>query len=272
MSLKYEEFDIIRSIYIKNSNNPNLFSRSELQTVMSIMKNIPFYKKIHDQRGYFCLKELCLNMKLKYFYQNSIVKVYNKERTKYYQLIYGETSDSNLKLGRSALKEEICVCDCCFGEFSFAKYIQLTNEDIFIKIKKFSKKLKTFFPFTKIKEHDYTRLFLHYDKLYYKTEDIVYKEGQELDGIYLIINGIFEVYKKAIPKNHFAIELEKIEHKIKFLKQESTYLNFLLNGQYSLSKKDHSRNSVSPNKNKKPLFFPSNNPNEEIRVRINFII
>jgi hypothetical protein len=89
MSLKYEEFDKLRSIYIKNSNNPNLFSRNELQTVMTIMRNIPFYKKIHDQRGFFCLKELCLHMKLKYFYKNSIVKIYNKERTKYYQLIYG---------------------------------------------------------------------------------------------------------------------------------------------------------------------------------------
>ena len=93
-----------------------------------------------------------------------------------------------------------------------------------------------------------------------------------MDGIYLIINGIFEVYKKVIPKNHFAIELEKIEHKIKCLKKESTYLTFLLNGQYSLSKKDHLRNTVSPNKKNKPLFFPSNNPNEQIRVRINFII
>ena len=73
MSLKYEEFEKLRSIYIKNSNNPNLFTRSELQTVMKIMRNIPFYKRIQDQRGYLCLKELCLNMKLKDFYTNSIV-------------------------------------------------------------------------------------------------------------------------------------------------------------------------------------------------------
>jgi hypothetical protein len=272
MSLKFEDFEKLRSIYIKNSNNPNLFTRIELQTVMTIMKNIPFYKQLQEQRGYVCLKELCLNMKLKYFYANSIVKRYNKERTKYYHLLYGQTSNSYINVGRSASKEEVCICDCCFGEFIFAKYIQLTNEDINIKIKKFQKKLKTFFPFESIKEHDYTRLFLHYDKLFYKNNEIVYKEGQELDGIYLIINGIFEVYKKAIPKNHLEIELERLDNKIKFLKKESNYLTFLLNGHFNLSKKDRPRNLDSKTDDNKTLFFPKNNPNELMRVRINYLI
>ena len=149
---------------------------------------------------------------------------------------------------------------------------ELTNEDINIKIKKFQKKLKTFFPFESIKEHDYTRLFLHYDKLFYKNNEIVYKEGQELDGIYLIINGIFEVYKKAIPKNHLEIELERLDNKIKFLKKESNYLTFLLNGHFNLSKKDRPRNLDSKTDDNKTLFFPKNNPNELMRVRINYLI
>ena len=71
--------------------------------------------------------------------------------------------------------------------------------------KKFTKKFKNFFPFKQIKKHNYKKLFLNYDKLYYKLDEIVFKKGQELDDIYFIVNGIFEIYKKQIIKNNIKI-------------------------------------------------------------------
>lgn len=270
MSLKFEDFEKLRSIYIKNSNNPNLFTRVELQTVMTIMKNIPFYKQLQEQRGYVCLKELCLNMKLKYFYANSIVKRYNKERTKYYHLLYGNIEEFVDNSGRSALKSDLTLTECCYAKFNFNNYIELTNEDIKIVYKKFENKLKTFYPFVHLLENDYLKLFLSYDELDYILDDIVYKENDEVDGIYLILEGDFEIYKRIIKKD-ISIHLDKVERSIKYLKRENNYLNHLLNTNYISrnSRNNHLNNQI--NNNSKVLFF-SNNDISNVKVRIKYII
>ncbi len=78
MSLPFEEFQKLKSIYSKNMNTTLLFSKKEINNVISILSLIPFYKKLLLERGYICLKEIVLDMSLKFFPKGSKVQRYNK--------------------------------------------------------------------------------------------------------------------------------------------------------------------------------------------------
>ena len=101
-------------------------------------------------------------------------------------------------------------------------------------------------------------------------DDIVYKENDEVDGIYLILEGDFEIYKRIIKKD-ISIHLDKVERSIKYLKRENNYLNHLLNTNYISrnSRNNHLNNQI--NNNSKVLFF-SNNDISNVKVRIKYII
>ena len=52
MSLSFEEFQKLKNIYSKNMNTTLLFSKKDIDTVISILNIIPFYKKLLLERGY----------------------------------------------------------------------------------------------------------------------------------------------------------------------------------------------------------------------------
>ena len=257
MSLSFEEFQKLKNIYSKNMNTTLLFSKKEINNEISILSLIPFYKKLLLERGYICLKEIVLDMSLKFFPKGSKVQRYNKEKTKFYHLLYGNIEEISDYSGKNTLKKKLCINDCYFAEFNFQNYMKFINEDINIKITNFVNKIENFFPFENIKENDYMKLYLCYDDFEFKHFDFVYKEGDDVDGIYLIIEGLFEIYKK-IDNGNNSYNLDKIEKKIEFLKRENNHLNQILNSNY-FSKS--SRNFKSQKQNVKPLFFSSNNIN-----------
>jgi hypothetical protein len=270
MTLSYENYEKLKNIYLNNDNTSSLFSKTELKNVITLLTTIPYYKNLLLKRGYLCLKKICLNMSIKIFPPQTKVKRYNKERTKYYHLLYGNIEEFIDNSGRSALKSDLTLTECCYAKFNFNNYIELTNEDIKIVYKKFENKLKTFYPFVHLLENDYLKLFLSYDELDYILDDIVYKENDEVDGIYLILEGDFEIYKRIIKKD-ISIHLDKVERSIKYLKRENNYLNHLLNTNYISrnSRNNHLNNQI--NNNSKVLFF-SNNDISNVKVRIKYII
>ena len=268
MSISYDDYQKISNIFLKNNNMPSLFSKEELKEVISIITTLPYYKELISKRGYICLKEICLNMTLKFFPAQTKVKRYNKDRTKYLHLLYGYIKEYIDYSGRSALKRELCLTDCCYAKFNFENYINITSNDINILIKNFVNRIKNFFPFQQLNDNDYYKLFLCYDEIDFRIDDYVYKEGDDVDGIYLILEGVFEVNKKLIKKN-VSIELINVEKKLKYLKRENKYLNHLLTTNYiSRNVRNNLNNEI--NNNSKMLFFSSNDvSNIKVRIIIN---
>ena len=269
MSISYDDYQKISNIFLKNNNTPSLFSKEELKEVISIITTLPYYKELISKRGYICLKEICLNMTLKFFPAQTKVKRYNKERTKYLHLIYGYIKEYIDYSGRSALKRELCLTDCCYAIFNFENYINLTSNDININIKNFVNRIKNFFPFQQLNDNDYYKLFLCYDEIDFRTDEIVYKEGDVVDGIYLILEGVFEVIKKLIKKNT-SIDLINVEKKLNYLKRENKYLNHLLSKNY-ISRNERNNLNNEINNTPKILFFSSNDvSNIKVRIINNF--
>ncbi len=268
MTLSYENYEKLKNIYLNNDNKSSLFSKTELKNVITLLTTIPYYKNLLLKRGYLCLKKICLNMSIKIFPPQTKVKRYNKERTKYLHLLYGYIKEYIDYSGRSALKRELCLTDCCYAKFNFENYINLTSNDINISIKNFVNRIKNFFPFQQLNDNDYLKLFLCYDEIDFRIDDYVYKEEEDVDGIYLILEGVFEVNKKLIKKN-VSIELINVEKKLKYLKRENKYLNHLLNTNYvSRNRRNNLNNEI--NNAPKTLFFSSNDiSNIKVRIIIN---
>ena len=146
--------------------------------------------------------------------------------------------------------------------------MELTNGDIKVKHQKFENKLKTFFPFVHLNENDFLNIFLSYDEIDYIIDDIVYKENDEVDGIYLILEGVFEISKKII-KNDISNDLEKVEKSLNFLRKENNYLNHLVNTFYTSKNSRNANVNSQTNNTPKVLFFSSNDVST-IKVRIKF--
>ena len=265
MSLSFEEFQKLKNIYSKNMNTTLLFSKKDINNIISILTLIPFYKKLFLERGYICLKEIILDMSLKLFQKGAKVQRYNKEKTKFYHLLYGNTEEISDYSGKNSLNKKLCINDCYFAEFNLKNYMKLINEDINIKLKNFVNKIENFFPFENIKDNDYMKLYLCYDDFEVKQFDFVYKEGDDVDGIYLIIEGVFEIYKKKNNGNS-SYNIDKIEKKVELLKKENNHLNKVLNSNF-FSKS--SRNLKSQKQISKPLFFSSNDINN---LKVSFFI
>ena len=92
-----------------------------------------------------------------------------------------------------------------------------------------------------------------------------YADGDDVDGIYLIIEGDFEIYKK-IDNGNNSYNLDKIEKKIEFLKKENNHLNKILNSNFCSKS---SRNFKSQKQNSKPFRVSKNGVDTGIFTNIN---
>ncbi len=76
---------------------------------------------------------------------------------------------------------------------------------------KFIEKISKFYFFKNLSETNYRNLFLKYEKRIYKPNTIIYKEGDEIDGIYLIIKGECTISKRVYNRLLFNEEKNKFK-------------------------------------------------------------
>lgn len=247
-------------IYKKYNNNPLKFDKSEISRVMKLIVEIKYFKDIQSRIGYINLKELCLNMKIIFYPKGTKVNKVNDIRTTFLYLILGKTKtmkQSSKKVTRFQIHEMQCLTDSYFAEFDSIKYIQITQGSIVEKFKRFSNVILQFPPFIKISQNEIEKLYLYYDSLSYQKGEYVYKENDQRNGIYLILNGEFLFTKQRIRMTS-ENKLNQLNREIYNLKKESSFYMFCLGHKLSLS---HFRN------------YPSDLPcNNNIKKHTNLMI
>ena len=73
------------------------------------------------------------------------------------------------------------------------KYLVSNANDLYDK---FFKKIRNFSFFSKLPEYQYNNLFLNYVEKKYGPHEIIFEEGDNIDGVYLIIKGKCVILKK----------------------------------------------------------------------------
>ena len=190
-------------IYKNYRFEPSLINQKEdMAEIINILLEIPFFEEIKKVQGYIKLKNIVYNMNIKLIPKNSLVFLNNEKEHKCYLLLYGLTKEeTKIEKNRSFLgRSYICIKNSYFGVFDSLFYINniLTNNEICKK--KFIEKLSNFKIFSNIFVNYYNKLFLSYDEEYYSQNEIVYSENDKINGVYLIIEGEFQLFKKIKQK------------------------------------------------------------------------
>ena len=202
--LSEESLQKLIDIYKSYIFDPSLIKHKEdITEVINILLEIPFFADIKRTKGYIILKNIVNNMKIKHFSKNSIVYLNNEKEHNCYILLKGETNEVvNIEKNRTVLgKCYKCESNCFFGVFDSLFYLNniLTNSDVMIN--DFIEKIKKFKFFSNIFTNHYNKLFLNYDEEVFYKNEIVYRENDKINGIYLILEGEFQLYRKGREKS-----------------------------------------------------------------------
>ena len=211
-------------------------------------------------------------MSIKIYPNNSIVYLNNEKEHKCYILLYGKTHEMiSIEKNRSILgKSYKCDSNCVFGMFDSLFYINniLTNADVMKN--NFIAKIKKFKFFSNIFTNHYNKLFLNYDEEDFCKNEIVYKEKDKINGVYLIIEGEFQLYKKGRQKS-LKNKLKKNAEEISKLKAQSKIFHKIIygDGQKVLYNKNKIiDNILDSNKNNiKTRFYLNELPNSLLTLK-----
>ena len=268
-----ENLQKLLDIYKSYKFDPSLIKHKEdIAEIINILLEIPFFSEIKRTKGYIILKNIVHNMNINIYPNNSIVYLNNEKEHKCYILLYGKTHEMiSIEKNRSILgKSYKCDSNCVFGAFDSLFYINniLTNADVMKN--KFIAKIKKFKFFSNIFTNHYNKLFLNYDEEDFYKNEIVYREKDKINGVYLIMEGEFQLYKKGRQKS-LKNKLKKNDEEISKLKTQSELFHKIIfgDGQKVLYNKNKIiDNILESNKNNiKTRFYSNESPNSLLTLK-----
>jgi len=195
-----KEESLIKLIDIYKSYNfisSLIKDKKDIHEIINILLEIPFFSGIKREKGYIVLKKIVNNMNIKLIPENTIVYLNNEKEHKCYILLYGITKEEIMNEKNRSILGKMCKCitNSYFGVFESHFYINniLTNVDTLKK--NFMTKLRNFKIFSNLFTNHYNKLFLNYDEESYFKNEVVYRENDKINGVYLILEGEFQLYK-----------------------------------------------------------------------------
>ena len=205
--LKEETISTILSLYKKYQNDISLFSSEDYQLLINYLVEHTQFSEIQKNKGLSILKKVLYNMKIIEIKKEEEIMKFDETNKKCYIYLFGEIKKKNFFKGSKRLgkKKYIncnykCLSVCFFAELDNDFYIKYILEEPSILLKDFIQKLFKFQFFKNLSIIEYKTLFLNYEERIYNQNEIIYKEGDEIDGIYLIIEGECKIIKENLSK------------------------------------------------------------------------
>ena len=247
--------------------------KEDIRDIINILLEIPFFAEIKKTKGYITLKSIVHNMDIKIIPKNTIVFLNNEKEHKCYILLHGITKEETTTgKNRSYLGKSCkCITNCIFGVLDSIFYINNILTDGNILRKNFIEKIKNFKIFSNIFTNHYKRLFLNYDEEIFGKNEIVYRENDKINGVYLILDGEFQLYKKG-KQITLKDKIKKNNEKINKLKEKSDLFHRILfgDGPHILPNKQKIINDIrndSQKNNIKTLFYKNENPYSLLKLK-----
>ena len=247
--------------------------KEDIRDIINILLEIPFFAEIKKTKGYITLKSIVHNMDIKIIPKNTIVFLNNEKEHKCYILLHGITKEETTTgKNRSYLGKSCkCITNCIFGVLDSIFYINNILTDGNILRKNFIEKIKNFKIFSNIFTNHYKRLFLNYDEEIFGKNEIVYRENDKINGVYLILDGEFQLYKKG-KQITLKDKIKKNNEKINKLKEKSDLFHRILfgDGPHVLPNKQKIINDIRNESQKnyiKTLFYKNKNPYSLLKLK-----
>ena len=145
-----------------------------------------------------------------------------------------------------------CLSNSIFAQLDNNIYIKYICEEPYILLKDFIDKLNKFPFFQNLSFLKSQNLFLNYEEKIYNKNEIIYKEGDDINGIYLIIQGECKIIKEKLNLiilkskkefNIFSKEVNSYKKKESIYQSTDNYPTNIFTYQENKSKMNVSNNS-----------------------------
>ena len=199
----------ILSLYKKYLNEISLFTKEDLKYLMELYSEHSIFNDILKTKGYTVFKKILYNIRLKTCEKYDTIVKFDSNKNVFNLFLFGNVKKRNLFKGmhKEYLKKNSgqylycvyhCLSNCLFAEIDrhvYMKYLVSSASELYDK---FFKKISKFSFFNNLSNYQYDTLFLNYDERKYGPHETIYEEGDDIDGVYLILKGKCFILKKKI--------------------------------------------------------------------------
>lgn len=267
--LTKETFTTILSMYEKYQNDITLFTLEDIKILINYYTEHPLFSEIKTSKGYSIIQKIIYKLVIKEYNKDEEVFKYDEMNQKYNIFLYGDIKKRNYfkgmkRLGKS--KYLYCIYKCLsksyFAEIDYDIYKKYILVDQIVLLNKFIDKINKFSFFKNLTEISYKNLFLRYERKIYNKNEVIYKEGDEIDGIYLIIKGECAIVKQKVKLTQ-EDKLQKLSNEVNTLMKEGEFLQKRAIS-YNIFDPSNVKNKLKYNKKKiklVPIFANNNNKN-----------
>ena len=199
----------ILSLYKKYLNDISSFTKEDLKILMILYSEHSLFNDMLSTKGYTVFKKILYNIRLKSYEKYDTVVKFDSNKNIFNLLLFGNIKKRNIFKG---MRKEYskknsgkylycvyhCLSNCLFGEIDrhvYMKYLVSSASDLY---NKFFEKISKFSFFDNLSNVQYESLFLNYDERKYGPHETIYEEGDDIDGVYLILKGKCLILKKKI--------------------------------------------------------------------------
>ena len=200
----------IQSLYNKYLNDISSFTEEDLNLLMNFYSEHSLFKDIRKTKGFTVFKKILINIRLRFCERNDTMVKFDSKKNVFNILLFGNIKKRNVFKGIP--KEEVfkknsgkylycvyhCLSNSLFAEIDrkvYMKYLVSSACDLYGK---FVEKLSKYSLFYNLPDYQKNNLFLNYQVKKYGMHETIYEEGDEIDGIYLIIKGKCLILKKKV--------------------------------------------------------------------------
>jgi CRP-like cAMP-binding protein len=245
----------------KDKPSQKEFSKSDFKMILKGLMELDYFKNISQKLGTKGMLKIAKALKIKNFQKDEIILNYGEEGREFYIILEGEvrvlipdfhlrkkkiekliqvrelgvgSSFGDLALLRKKPRAATIIANTehiTLAEVDFNSYFQLLNEIELDRINRFIAFSRCYQIFNDIPKSYLERFYYLYEQRNYKKGQIIFREGDKLDGIYFIKSGEFLLSKKKIPKMN---KIKDIENEIAYLKKENEFFSKCIKGLYNI--------------------------------------
>ena len=223
----------IISLYQKCQNDVSLLSEKEINLLIDYFIENSLFSEIKNTKGISILKKVISNLKIKECKKEEEILKYDDNNKKCNIFIFGNVKKKALfkdskKLGKKNYLncKYKCISNSIFVQIDNEFYMKYICEEPYILLKDFIHGLNKFPFIQNLSFLKSQNLFLNYEEKIYNKNEIIYKEGDEINGIYLIMQGQCKIIKENSnlillePKNELNIFSKEINQ---YKKKENSF-------------------------------------------------
>lgn len=199
----------IHLLYKKYLNDITSFTDDDLKLLMNYFSEHPLFNEILKTKGFNIFKKILTNIRLKRCEKHDSIVKFDSNKNVFNLFLFGNIKKRNVFKGipKEIMKKDSekylyciyhCLSDTLFAEIDrhvYMKYLISSGSDLY---NKFVEKISKFSFFSNLHDYQYNNLFLKYVEKKYGPHEIIYEEGDKIDGVYLIMKGKCLVSKKKM--------------------------------------------------------------------------